>query len=564
MPDVPDLGTAWEKRFMQLVRTHVRRDPPELDYHILRLPIVREAHARLDARKIPRLPLRPADTLPVHEALEAFMVYWQVLEAANACGGATATLGLAPFDSIWRWIKFLLPSSGNMRDDGRRDHPRPKYVDGHLSCALVPLEYILRRHLASALMYEEGRNRCLAQPDFTNVFLDVYCSYHSGVRTIIDAQVSHTMIQALSQLLDNPSTSPRLLAEIRAYDAQHPAKFLHTMLDTMLSFFDHSFDHSLVPPYLSLISTLLAFDDMSHNSVAHGGVQKLCGILMKTVAYPVGEEIAPSLTITTHCVSQLIRLASQYPSAVEDILNVRILAYVISAVFDKNDCKRPVGWRVPPAELIRDLLSSCLVWPCHITMLTREVRKLRILRCLGDDPPVLPELNLFVYQLSLREKARKELKAILSGPKRCHNEGLCPGGGAETIGCKMCRCGRAFYCSRECQKMHWRMAHREACGTADERRYMKDENPRLSLQPFERCLLKKLAWDFAEEANLHRSYETVIGNAVLIRFHVGPELGASAMEDPLSLTDPPRVYAQVRRGSEESTVLMGSLGAAFW
>ena len=93
---------------------------------------------------------------------------------------------------------------------------------------------------------------------------------------------------------------------------------------------------------------------------------------------------------------------------------------------------------------------------------------------------------------------------------------------------------------------------------------MKDENPRLSLQPFERCLLKKLAWDFAEDVNLHRSYETAVGNAVLIRFHVGPELSISEIEDPLSSTDPPRVYAQVRRGSEESTVLMGTLGAAFW
>ena len=93
---------------------------------------------------------------------------------------------------------------------------------------------------------------------------------------------------------------------------------------------------------------------------------------------------------------------------------------------------------------------------------------------------------------------------------------------------------------------------------------MDSEHPDVTFKHFERCLLKKLAWDFTEDVNLHRSYETAIGNAVLMRFHVGPELSVSEIEDPLSSTDPPRVYAQVRRGSEESTVLMGTLGAAFW
>ena len=110
---------------MQLVRTHITRDPLEFDDRILRLPIVKEAQARLDARRIPHHPLEPADTLAVDEAIQALVVYWNLLEPANACGGAIAKQGLAPFDSIWRWIVFLLPSSGNVRDDGRTRYPWP-------------------------------------------------------------------------------------------------------------------------------------------------------------------------------------------------------------------------------------------------------------------------------------------------------------------------------------------------------------------------------------------------------------------------------------------------------
>ena len=131
--------------------------------------------------------------------------------------------------------------------------------------------------------------------------------------------------------------------------------------------------------------------------------------------------------------------------------------------------------------------------------------------------------------------------------------------------------------------MHWRMGHREVCGTADERRctstsvlllvfylpntdsrVMRYENPRISLRPFECCFVKRLAWDFAEEVNLHHSYGMAVGRAVLIKLDEGPKLAATTMRDPLSASDPPRVYARVRRGPEESIVLIGTLGAAFW
>ncbi|KAL1732983.1 hypothetical protein EV714DRAFT_270307 [Schizophyllum commune] len=563
MPDVQDQETPWEGCFMQLVRTHITRDPLEFDDRILRLPIVKEDQARLDARRVPHHPLEPADTLAVDEAIQALVVYWNLLEPANACGGAIAKQGLAPFDSIWRWIVFLLPSSGNVRDDGRTRYPRPKFVDGQFALGLLPLEYVLRQYLASMLMYEEGRNRCLAQPDFVAVFVDVYTSYVSGRKTAMDGKVSHFTGQALARLLDNPYIPPRLLAEIGAYDAQHPAAFLHELVAMVFSFFDHDFDHNLIPPYLSIITRLLAFDDMAGNLVVRDGIKKMVGILIKTASYPVGKAIAPALTIAQHCAAQIVRLSARH-DILEDALDSGSLAYVMAALVDENRCLRPVEWRIPPAELIRGVLSSRLIWPTDIVMINREVKSLRIAHYTGDDPPVLPELNQFVGRLRWHDAARKDLKATLGGLKRCHNEDMCPSDGEQSRDCKLRRCGRAFYCSRECQKVHWRMGHREVCGTADERRFMRYENPRICLRPFERCFVKRLAWDFAEDVNLHHSYGMAVGRAVLIKLDEGPKLAATTIRDPLSASDPPRVYARVRRGPEESIVLIGTLGAAFW
>ena len=82
-------------------------------------------------------------------------------------------------------------------------------MDGQFALGLLPLEYVLRQYLASMLMYEEGRNRCLAQPDFVAVFVDVYTSYVSGRKTAMDGKVSHFTGQALARLLD-PEDVPSL------------------------------------------------------------------------------------------------------------------------------------------------------------------------------------------------------------------------------------------------------------------------------------------------------------------------------------------------------------------
>ena len=67
MPDVQDQKVPWEGCFMQLVRTHITRDPLEFDDRILRLPIVKEAQARLDARRIPHHPLEFFDFRPHYD-----------------------------------------------------------------------------------------------------------------------------------------------------------------------------------------------------------------------------------------------------------------------------------------------------------------------------------------------------------------------------------------------------------------------------------------------------------------------------------------------------------------
>ena len=62
----------------------------------------------------------------------------------------------------------------------------------------------------------------------------------------------------------------------------------------------------------------------------------------------------------------------------EDALDAGVLAYVMAALVDENRCLRPVEWRMPPAKLIRGVLSPRLIWPSDIVMINREVKSLRI------------------------------------------------------------------------------------------------------------------------------------------------------------------------------------------
>ncbi|TRM56181.1 hypothetical protein BD626DRAFT_259392 [Schizophyllum amplum] len=62
-----------------------------------------------------------------------------------------------------------------------------------------------------------------------------------------------------------------------------------------------------------------------------------------------------------------------------------------------------------------------------------------------------------------REGTMREL-----GPQRsylkCHNE---EGPGPHQDSAKVCPCGDAFYCSKSCQRAHWRSTHRATCCAAD-------------------------------------------------------------------------------------------------
>ena len=166
----------------------------------------------------------------------------------------------------------------------------------------------------------------------------------------------------------------------------------------------------------------------------------------------------------------------------------------------------------------------------------------------------------------------------------------------------MCICGRVFYCSRTCQKVHWRAEHRRRCGShtpsALASTYLPPTpisysinllidfafvNPELPISHLERRFFVKIARDLATQCNLLQSkgkYITthvngkpaytdfgkhVAGYAIAIdcTHEFIPQLVAK-FDDPLPAIDPPRVYVRVRLGPDVATIYIGNISRDNW
>ena len=167
--------TAWAKRLAQAIKPFTS-NPSSLDLEFLGSPIVKEAHARLSPSKIPHPPMNPADVRPIDDAAQALLAYAPLLEAATARGGAVAKEAYAIFDHVWKWIVFFRPLTENVADNGLQDNARPAYDGGDIFLGMLPLWNVFRQYIANALAHKEGRKRCLAQPNFIAITLEILTS----------------------------------------------------------------------------------------------------------------------------------------------------------------------------------------------------------------------------------------------------------------------------------------------------------------------------------------------------------------------------------------------------
>ncbi|KAI5885056.1 uncharacterized protein SCHCODRAFT_02558048 [Schizophyllum commune H4-8] len=572
--------TPWAKRFAQAIQPFTSI-PSSLDLEFLRSPIVKEAHARLSPSKLPHPPMNPSDVRPIDEAAQALLAYAPLLEAATTRGGAVAKEAYTIFDNIWKWIVFFRPSTVNVADNGMQDNARPAYDDGDIFLGMLPLWFVFRQYIANALAHKEGRKRCIAQLDFIAITLEILtseCPLIEAQDSLRLERFSHGIVRGLASLLSDQKLSRRLTAEICDYDLQNPGFLMENFLDEMEAFLRTTFDNSLIMAYMTLTATLLSNNenlerflhvriDPSSINPPEPGMTQLCHFLRLTVSRNNGEETAATLPLATHWIAQITKFARSYACDIlTEVLDAGILEYLVGACVDPRGQLRAPEWQAPATAFVRDVLVPALFRTKYLPAFVRATKDSLVQ---SADLDVIRQASHEIADLLLRipvfEQQRQTMKADLKRIRHCHNGDSCPGNVRGSRRLRMCICGRAFYCSRTCQKAHWR-THKPLCCPPDARRHMSSEHPDVTLTHFERCFLKRMAFkDIGQLShNLCMPWQT-LAKACVVDYTASAEPERYLDKDPMR---PParsaRAYSKIRYGPGDATIFMGFLSDPLW
>ncbi|TRM62827.1 hypothetical protein BD626DRAFT_630487 [Schizophyllum amplum] len=541
-----DEPTEWQARFLSAIGRYAGGPVPA---RFFRSSIVRETFARLEPSKIPKHPLAASDVQVIDEAMQAISAYSRLLEAAEKSDKSAKKDVYASFDNAWKWAIFILPSSGNLGDSKSLAVLSPAYEDGRIIVGSVPVYLSLRIFWMAALIRQEGRLACISQPDFIDAVLSIYTA-PIPVSVSQVAFVAHVIVQGLARVLEDPLHSPRLLSEICEYDNRHPGTFLRALVDHLKTILACPFDE-YVPSYLQLCRKLFACDTMVDNFCHTGGIDGVVSLLCMSVSKPRGSEPSCAYPIMTDWLSHLrcMTLSAATSTYVTECLDAGILMFLWDVMWDEDHAVRGADWTRSATTFAKTVLAPHLVsLDVLYTFNMHMVEQLGPGYDLQSITPLWPELNelcrLFEHNMDVLTRLRKELKSL----RYCHNGMECPRSAETRFARKMCACGRAFYCSKECQKMHWH-EHRALCRSADEVAHLKLENPPMMRMHLEHCLLKKLARKAVKTISNHPKLEA--GQALLVRFADGMIPQLAMLEDPLPPSRLPRLYAQIRMGSKD-------------
>ncbi|KAL1674828.1 hypothetical protein EV122DRAFT_293159 [Schizophyllum commune] len=577
MAHAREFETPWQRRFQQALDKVGKN---KLQQRFMRSQIIQ---ARLAASNVPKLPLQASDVPVIDEAMQALTIYSsRLLSKASESGGDVEQDAYAIFGDIWKWISFLLPSSGNLGDTGNYENMRPSFVNGEAQIGQLALLGHLRPFFGSILTagYQTGRAHCLAQRDFIDVFLSVYTAWYPRGLSQTTMFYTHLMFQGLHRAMEAADDSSRLVADIRSYDNLHPGKFLTHLVKNMALLFEMPFD-VFHPSYFYVCKPLLELDPMVENFVRRDGVKRVIDLLRKASDKTIDETPPFAEQVNIFWISQLtLFIRTKYAQrVVTDSLEAGVLPYLIRVFIDPNNYLRGETWTKSATLFIENVLAPALVWPHVVHAFSRAIEEDNV----KFDPELIKpdweELSDLLYHYQVRVEMVRKLRATLKEYKRCHNTETCPNPIRRVR--KMCICGRAFYCSEECQRYHWRTEHYAICRSRDARAHFKLENPGLNLQHFERCFLKMLVRSLTDKIGLHQSNghtmityvdgepalvnyrKLYVGYALVVDFSQSlvPRLSHN-FPDPLPPCDPPHVYARVRLGREIGVVLMVSHAVA--
>ncbi|KAL1732977.1 hypothetical protein EV714DRAFT_270301 [Schizophyllum commune] len=210
----------------------------------LRRPIPQEVFARLSSSRIPKHPLDKSKAVAIQDAVEALSTYVWCLRATEAHGGAGLSELLETLPDVWKWVKFLLRTSGNLYHtrDRRRDvrYENKVYLDsdGNVHIGMATCNVLLGEVFVEILQTDAGPAACFARADF----IDIVCTILTApFRTFAPdnwPNFPDDLAKSLLSLLQSAKYGQRVLAKVMAYDEQNDCCLARSLVDRLAWFFE--------------------------------------------------------------------------------------------------------------------------------------------------------------------------------------------------------------------------------------------------------------------------------------------------------------------------------------
>ncbi|KAI5887109.1 uncharacterized protein SCHCODRAFT_02554498 [Schizophyllum commune H4-8] len=456
---------------------------------------VKEIIARLHPSRIPPYPLDEKGAEAISDALQAWRMYSLLAACLSNSDKDFRAEYLAHFSHAWQWALFLLPGEGNVKDLRGLDFQTPRFPlrhDGTVA-ATVYMRYRMLMIALVALLDDPARRAiCQRLPRFGEVFLALVSYEWPRPRDDDLASLIHNLMRTLrAGTTRKDDFSNQMIEDIRAHEARHPGSLLRAVFLRFVWLLDSGQDEldaeerSVYGQHYSFV-IMQSLGSGLHDTIyagfrGNGGASVLVKVLLRAVPHARTEEELKEKVRNEPTIQRIIaRLAMSVMDGVlvlrdtDDVVaeainagllvvigRMRRLLHGAAAVSEQGGIRtsgdRWLNNAIIPAmaraRVLRALLEN------HDNLFLKEL-------CDKDHEPwpalttaaerfesLFPPMLLFIDNV---DEARK---------KGCSNP-QCQHAGAprKKMRLKMCSCADVLYCSRECQKIHWRSGgHREAC-----------------------------------------------------------------------------------------------------
>ncbi|KAL1686357.1 hypothetical protein GGG16DRAFT_128755 [Schizophyllum commune] len=432
-----------------------------IPFRILSPPLSRLLFYCIGTSRIPLHPLDGKAAEIISEGLDALQIYSMFCVDINNAPPSSQSMLLAYLASVWKWIVFLSPASHNLRD--------------------LDVPYKMRNN--TCLFSEDGfvcspLANCMGPDFFPELFALIT---HIPKLNKEIASVMHRLFYTFQQLVcsKNPSVATCAWEALMRFEDEHPGLFAGVMIGRLSWFFNPkgtcSGDDYHLEAY-SKLAPLIAMDPVFLRNLATTQAHiTLVRVSVLTTTVFVWLKAEPHqhyvLCLWMEFLGRILGRREgqrQTRCMLVDCLDNGLLVFlnrVLTASLDDvaeaarehvANCKALV------VRLMDDVVIPMSIWPDVLRALRRsDIREKGLLDSSGlacKDPR---QWRTLAHRFEDFNEAHKAYKKHMANLQTCANK-ACPRTNEKTK-LRLCARARALYCSKACQKAHWRSSHRACC-----------------------------------------------------------------------------------------------------